>query len=177
MVVAGPIDAMMSVRTESQIERNDNALSLLADIWNSDEDTTNQPNRPGANLMVAKGSVLATNRDLRTKAWLARQQFGQAKQQRKVEAKPPAAIKEHERASAQNNVDNVVKLKVIWTEFVYDPNGEDHDAPLSWKLTKHQQERIETFWGKATGKDYKAGNLQEPPLKTIERFFDPVSKD
>jgi hypothetical protein len=61
--------------------------------------------------------------------------------------------------------------EITWTAFVY-PVA---DAPLSWKLTQKYQDGIDTGWSLLCAKNgkYPPNGLNEPPLKTVDRFFPP----
>lgn len=91
-------------------------------------------------------------------------------------------IEENQQAKAKLLYAHRYQLPIVWTEFIYDPYSDkseeqDDDTPLSWKLTRRQQQNIEKAWNKIVKPDCTrpAGMFAKPPLETIQVYFDPVS--
>jgi hypothetical protein len=157
----GPIETMENVRTASQAERNSSLLELMSSVADVRTDLADQHGirrrRDAANARANQAHAQGVISQHRTTARAG----DKDREEEDRERKDAAALSLQLQAQAE----------ITWTAFVY-PVA---DAPLSWKLTQKYQDGIDTGWSLLCAKNgkYPPNGLNEPPLKTVDRFFPP----
>jgi hypothetical protein len=163
----GPITTIQNVRVASQAERNSFGFHLLkeaSETASSGGDQTAKLARDKAQVRAMESKMNATK--------LYRGKAGDPSQMKAVEQEHELASKEgvkNERKAIEETQLLVPQAEITWTTFAF-PGGE-RPAPLSWKLTRSEQEAIDTGWEKIKGPQAATGELGEPPLATLDRFF------
>lgn len=172
----GPITTIQNVRVASQAERNSFDLRLFVE--------ESEARSPPANVAERKARDTAQVMAGRSKTEAAKLVRGLAgdpsqtpspRQQRDLAALTGQG-EQFEREAATASQRLVGEAEITWTAFVF-PAGKEA-APLSWKLTRSQQDAIGAAWNQVRdGKVPPVENgLNEPPLQTLDRFFRRVGK-
>jgi hypothetical protein len=178
--ISGPITTIQNVRIASQAERDSFDFRLLVEAYQTKSPQENEDARKKRNEALAGAVKVETEGATRYRGMARNRAQWQAAEQMQEQAN-----REGERLvqiAATENRTLLSKAKITQVTIRFPPQkdlpGTDLTPPLSWKLTQKQVQAIDKAWVhvvQASEVWDKSNVLDEPPLRTIDRFFKPVN--